>query len=67
MDQNEIVKTFKVGTDHTSAEVKMTSDYIDGRILDTRVEINGSPCWVAGDERMNFIADLQALIDKYKI
>jgi hypothetical protein len=67
MDQNEIVKTFQVGTEHTSAEVKLTSDYIDGKTLDTKVEIHGVPCWVSGEDRMKFITDLQALIDKYKI
>jgi hypothetical protein len=67
MDQNEIVKTFHVGTEHTSAEVRITSDYIDGRILDSKVDIHGTPCWISGQDRMKFIADLQALIDKYKI
>jgi hypothetical protein len=67
MNQNEIVKTFWIGTDNVSAAVKISSDYIDGKILDTKVEIHGTLCWVSGDDRMKFIADLQALIDKYKI
>lgn len=67
MDQNEKVTVHAVGTEHTSAKVTLRSDYFDGKILDTQVEIHGIPCWVSGDDRMKFVTELQSLIDKYKI
>lgn len=48
--------------------VKLTSDYIDGKTLDTRVEIEaGTLCWIAGEQRDEFFAKMNELISHYRI
>jgi hypothetical protein len=61
------VHSIYVGTNHTSAEVRMTIDFADGKYLDTRIDLHGTPCWVSGENRMEFVIELQALVDKYAI
>lgn len=54
-------------TDNLS--VRLTSDLIDGKKLDTKVEIleTGTLCWVCGEDRQKFIDELNAVIAKYRI
>jgi hypothetical protein len=44
------------------------SDHIGGETLDTRVAINGTTlCWITGDSILDFVGELKAVIDKYRI
>lgn len=50
------------------APATLTIDIIDGQILDTKVEINNlTLCWVAGNQRQEFIDKLNEIINEYRI
>jgi hypothetical protein len=50
------------------ATVLFESDVIDGELMDTEVSLNGARLLtVCGSERNAFIAELEALVDKYRI
>lgn len=48
--------------------INCESEVSDGILLDTKVTIEaGCLCWVSGEERDEFIAKMQEIIDKYRI
>jgi len=48
--------------------VKLTSDFDNGQYFNTKVEINaGVLCWVSGDQRLEFLDEINAVIQKYRI
>lgn len=50
-------------------QLLLTSDVVDGKILDTKVEVmeEGMICWICGLEIDNFIKDINEVITKYRI
>ena len=49
-------------------DVKLTSELVNGKRLDTRIDaIAGNLCYVAGETIESFLAELNQVIDKYRI
>ena len=58
------VKEYSLG----NIEITFTSDVSDGEILDTEVKTHdGILCTIAGPDRFNFLNELEAIIQKYRI
>lgn len=60
-----------VKTKHSSIgrrNVTLESDVIDGALFDTKVTIDaGTLCFIPGNKRDDFVDEINAVIDKYKI
>lgn len=51
-----------------SLEIKFEGEVYDGRILDTKVSINGAElCWISWADKDSFVQDLKEAIEKYFI
>jgi hypothetical protein len=53
---------------NNNLEILFTSDVSNGKILDTKVELNGvCLCWIAGEDVESFGDELKTLIKKFRI
>ena len=48
-------------------ELEMAIDKIDGEYMDTHVKIGGEGFCIGGQQRHEFVEELGALVDKYRI
>ncbi len=62
--EESITITYKEELGNLTAVV--TSEVHDGRVLDTKIEIEGqSLCWVSGEQKDEFLNKMKELIEEY--